>query len=56
MTTEGIHSQEGTQLVKAQWELEEWLAKEGEGAESGVEDDDDDEEGKDDTMEEMGEE
>ena len=47
---------EGTQLVKAQWELEEWLAKEGEGAESGVEDDEEEEEGKDDTMEEMGEE
>ena len=48
--------QEGTQLAKAQQELEEQLAKEGEGAESGAENDDDDEEGKDDTTEEMEEE
>ena len=47
---------EGTQLAKAQRELEEQLAKEGEGAESGAEDDDGDEEGKDDTTEEMEEE
>ena len=47
---------EGTQLAKAQWELEERLAEAGESTESGAEDDEDEEEETDNTVEEVEEE